>query len=119
MLFIPDRHEALNGAPWSDAAARDGISALVADACSQFDPATLWPTHPRDGEPGEPALPIASMYHGAAGAIWSLQHLQRAGLAEMAIDFGPCIAGLLEPNRRFNDAARSARPSYRWATPAS
>ena len=112
MLFIPERHEALSGAPWSDAAAREGINALVADACARFDATSLWPTHPRDGEPGERALPIASMYHGAAGAIWSLRHLQRAGLAQVDVDFGPCIDGLLVANRRFNEAAGIAAPSY-------
>ena len=61
MINLADRHEPLSGAPWSDTAARAGIAALVADALAHFDASTLWPSHPRDVEPGEPALPLASM----------------------------------------------------------
>ena len=112
MINLADRHEPLSGAPWSDTAARAGIAALVADALAHFDASTLWPSHPRDVEPGEPALPLASMYHGAAGAIWSLRHLERAGLATVDIDFGPCTDGLLAHQRRYSAAAEMPAPSY-------
>lgn len=112
MLFIAERHEALSGSRWSEAAARDAIAAIVADACERFDPATLWPTHPRDRAPGEPDLPAAALYHGAAGVIWALLRLRGAGMASFAIDFRPCIDDLIEHNHRFNTAAGIARPSY-------
>ena len=60
MLFDPARHEPLLEARWSEAAARQAISAIVADACRSFDAETLWPTHPADIERDEPALPARS-----------------------------------------------------------
>ena len=112
MLFIPERHEPLRGESWSEDAARAAIGQIAAAACAAFDPLTLWPTHPRDRDDGDPALPMASLYMGAAGAIWALQQLRRNGMAEPAIDFAPTIAGLLEHNRRFNTAAGFKSPSY-------
>ena len=112
MLYIAERHEDLSGLTWSEAAAHDAIEAIVADACDHFDPAKLWPTHPRDREPGEPNLPPAALYHGAAGTIWALEHLRKSGAAAFEIDFSACIDGLLEHNRRFNEAAGIARTSY-------
>lgn len=112
MLFDPARHEALAGAPWSEAAARRAIEAIADSACRAFDPHALWPVHPGDVEDGAPTLPMAALYHGAAGVIWALRHLQHQGLAEVAIDFGATIAGLLDHNRRFNNAAGVDNASY-------
>ncbi len=112
MLFIPDRHEALRGEPWSAAAARAAIERIAASTCAAFDPRTLWPVHPRDRVDAAGALPMASLYMGAAGVIWALRRLARDGLADLAIDFGPVIATLLDHGRRFNAAADIADPSY-------
>jgi hypothetical protein len=112
VLFIPDRHEALQGEPWSEGAARAAIERIAAAACAAFDPQTLWPVHPRDRDDNAATLPMASLYMGAAGVIWALERLKADGMADLAIDFDPTIAGLLEHNRRFNDAAGIAAPSY-------
>ncbi|MBC8055131.1 MAG: LanC-like protein [Rhizobiales bacterium] len=112
MLFIPERHEALSGAAWSDDAARAGIERIVAATRAAFDPGSLWPSHPRDRVEEAGALPMASLYMGAAGVIWALQQLQRDGMADVRIDFAPTIAGLLDHSRRFNAAAGIASPSY-------
>lgn len=117
MLYDPARHEPLCATPWSESAARAAIQAIVADACQRFDAQTLWPSHPRDVEAGEPALPMASLYHGAAGVIWALQHLQQAGAAVFNIDFTPSIVGLAEHNRRFNLAAGIDAHSYMLGDP--
>lgn len=112
MLFIPDRHEALRGEPWSDAAVRAAIGRIAESACAAFDPGTLWPVHPRDRDDKAGELPMASLYMGAAGVIWALRQLARDGLADLAIDFGPTIATLLDVGRRFNAAAEIDAPSY-------
>lgn len=112
MLFIADRHEAPAGAAWGEAAARAAIAAIVADACAAFDPEALWPTHPRDVEPGDPALPVAALYQGAAGVIWALERLRRAGLAAFDLDFVPVVDGLIAHNHRFIDALGTDARSY-------
>ena len=105
MLFDPARHEPLAVDPWSESAARRAIETIAVAASRAFDPRTLWPAHARDVEDGDPALPRACLYHGAAGVIWALRHLQRQGLAEVAIDFDAPIDGLLGHHQRFNKAA--------------
>ena len=112
MLFVPDRHEALRGEAWSEPPVREAIARMAAAACAAFDPLTLWPIHPRDRLDEAGALPMASLYSGAAGMIWALERLKRDGLADVAIDFDATIAGLLEHNRRFNAAAEIPSPSY-------
>ena len=112
MLFIPERHEALRGAPWSESAARESIGRIVDATCKAFDQATLWPIHPRDLEPGQPAMPQASLYNGAAGVVWAMRRLQRDGMAKVAIDFDDTVAGLLDHSRRFNAAAGIEAPSF-------
>ena len=112
MLFVPDHHEALRGEAWSEPPVREAIARMAAAACAAFDPLTLWPIHPRDRLDEAGALPMASLYSGAAGMIWALERLKRDGLADVAIDFDATIAGLLEHNRRFNAAAEIPSPSY-------
>ncbi len=112
LLFIPERHEALRGGPWHEAVAREGIQRIVSATCEAFDAETLWPVHPRDREPGEPLMPLAALYNGAAGVIWALRRLERDGLTARGPDFTATIADLLIPNRRFNDAAGIAAFSY-------
>jgi len=114
MLFDPERHEPLSsGARWSEAAARQAIGSIVAEACRSFDADTLWPTHPRDIESGEPALPLAGLYNGAAGAIWALQRLVAQGAAELVgLDLSSAVATLNEHSQRFLEAARMERASY-------
>lgn len=113
MLFIADRHEAPGGAPWSEAAARAAIDAIVADACTAFAQATLWPVHPGELEPGETTLPgAASLYHGAGGVIWALERLREAGLAAFELDFGPTVGVLLAHNHRVDEAPGIGARSY-------
>jgi hypothetical protein len=112
MLFIPERHQALNAPAWNEATARDAIQRIVDATCAAFDPQTLWPTHPRDIEPGEPDLPVTALYHGAAGVIWGLERLRLDAVARVPRAFDATIAGLLEPARRYNAAAGLHSPSY-------
>ncbi len=112
MLFLPDRHEPLRGAAWSDAAARSAIERIVANSIAAFDPDTLWPVHPGDRVDEAGDLPVASLYMGAAGVIWALQRLADDGMAKVAVDFGATIAALPEHGRRFNAAAGMESASY-------
>lgn len=112
MLFDPARHEALAGAAWSEKAAREAIAAIVADLDRQFDPATLWPSHPREREDGDAPVPQPMLYNGAAGVVWALQRLQDAGVARGTLDL-PVIAASLPPHsRQFIAANGTEEASY-------
>ncbi len=112
MLYLADRHEPLRGAPWSEGAARAAIERIAAGAIEVFDPATLWPVHPGDRVEEAGALPMASLYMGAAGVIWALLRLADDAMAEVSVDFDATIAALPEHGRRFNAAAGMESASY-------
>ncbi|MGN6377327.1 MAG: lanthionine synthetase C family protein, partial [Gaiellales bacterium] len=82
-LFDAPSHEPPAGDPWTERAARAAISEIVSDAEQAFDPAGLWPAHPLD-EDGERLPPQTALYMGAAGVVWALDWLQRAGLVSLS-----------------------------------
>jgi len=112
MLFMPERHTALDAAPWDEAVARAAIQAIVDDACERFDRQSLWPPHPGDADPDHPDRPLSALYDGAAGVIWALQHLRPQGAADLEFDAPAAVHGLLE--RWHADFAPDAmqRPSF-------
>jgi hypothetical protein len=112
MLFMPERHTALDAAPWDEAVARKAIQAIVDDACERFDSRNLWPPHPGDADDGHPDRPLIPLYFGAAGVVWALQHLREQGAAKVAFDAAAAVDGLLE--RCHADCAPDAmqRPSF-------
>ena len=112
MLFDPARHEPLRAAAWSEAAARAAITRIVADICRQFDPRTLWPSHPREREPGEADVPQPMLYNGAAGVVWALRRLHRQGAAHVDLDLAAIVAGLHAHSRRWIAAHESEAASY-------
>ncbi len=112
MLHDPARHEALRAAPWSEAAARDAIGAIVADVCAQFDPRGLWPVHPREREEGDKPVPQPMLYNGAAGVVWALQRLHGQGAAEVELDLPPIIDGLHEHSLLWIAVNESEKASY-------
>lgn len=112
MLHDPARHEALRGAPWREAAARSAIQAIVDDVCAQFDPVTLWPTHPREREEGDKPVPQPMLYNGAAGVVWALERLKSLHAADVALDTAPIVDGLHEHSKRWITAHGSEWPSY-------
>ncbi len=99
MLFEPERHEPLEAQPWDEAHARAAIERIVRDTLRDFTPEGLWPIHPRDASP-RPIACHRMLYHGAAGVIWALDQLQRAGATKLRGDFRATAAALLEQNRR-------------------
>jgi hypothetical protein len=44
-LYDPTQFEPLTNEPWSAGRVRAAIAAIVADAATAFDAATLWPAH--------------------------------------------------------------------------
>jgi hypothetical protein len=95
MLFEAASHEQLVGTPWSEAAAREAIAAIVADAESAFDDKALWPAHPLD-EDGEPLRSPTSLYLGASGVIWALDELERLEAAELTSSWATTAVALHE-----------------------
>jgi hypothetical protein len=94
-LYDPARHQALSASPWDAARARDAIAVICRDAQAAFDPVRLWPTHPRDEEPGDPDDGIfRGLYLGAAGMLHGLYRLAHAGLCDLALDGPEIVAGL-------------------------
>src|SRR5690242_5311442 len=97
-LHDPVRHEPLGDVAWEDARARDAIAAICRDAEAAFDPARLWPKHPKDWEPGDPEDGIMrGLYLGAAGMVHGLDRLAQAGMHEPTLDHAAIAAGLYEP----------------------
>ena len=95
-LYDRARHAPIGAEPWSPAAARAAIGEIVADAEAAFDPDRYWPAHPLDDYVPDGAT---SLYFGAAGMVWGLDHLRRAGVATPRVDFLATLPGLLDRNR--------------------
>ena len=88
-LIDPDAHEPVTDAVWDADRARAAVAAIVSETEASFDPDDLWPPHPLDEEEDESPLGrVASLYLGAAGVIWALHALERAGLVEARRDWG-------------------------------
>jgi hypothetical protein len=97
-LFEQQRHEALTDTRWRESNARAAIERIVADAHAAFTEDGLWPIHPIDRSP-ERADALKPIYYGAAGVIWTLLYLQRAGMADVQRDYLPTVVTLLERHR--------------------
>jgi hypothetical protein len=94
-LYDPARHEPLAAAAWNPRRVRDAIAVICRDAESAFHADRLWPVHPEDEEPSDPADGIfRGLYCGAAGMVHALDRLAMAGLYEPSLDLA-AIAGVL------------------------
>jgi hypothetical protein len=94
MLFDIKRHEPLAATPWDEAIARAWIARYADDAQRAFTRERLWSTHPSDAGRDIADTPCPMLYFGAAGVIWALDHLARAGAIAPAADFLPVVAEL-------------------------
>ena len=83
-------------AQWDEAAARSTIEAIASDVYDHFDPERYWPPHPLDDwvRKGDTTL-----YWGATGNIWALDHLAREGAIKGQRDFTPVLPPLIARNR--------------------
>ncbi len=94
-LYDRARHEPLAAADWNVPHVRDAISAICRDAELAFDAGRLWPMHPEDEDPGDPADGIfRGLYQGAAGMVHALDRLSRAGFCEPSLDLAAIAGGL-------------------------
>ncbi len=102
-LFEPDRHAPLIDTAWDEGAARAAIIAIAEDARRAFSQSELWPIHPDDIE-GDDRSPETSLYVGAAGVIWALDHLRREGAIPSSPSFAEYLPAIQERNRRSFDS---------------
>ncbi len=112
MLFDPARHEPLAGAAWDEGRARETIERIASASVERFTPEGLWPVHPLDDDQGQRPPPRKALYVGAAGTIWALDWLARAGAIPARRDFAGDVAPLLEANRREMAPGAADLPSY-------
>jgi|SRR5215831_5456648 len=96
-MIEPSRHVTLRPVPWDAGAAAEAIAEIIADALDRFGGDQFWPGHPLDG--GE-MDGHSSIYFGAAGVIWALEHLKRVGVTKANFDFCPYLSQLLERTKR-------------------
>ncbi len=92
LLFDPASHEPPTERVWDEGRARVGVAAIAADVEEAFDAETLWPGHELDEDGPQPQF--TTLYLGAAGVVWALHALERAGAADLARNWGAVAAGL-------------------------
>jgi hypothetical protein len=92
-MIQSDRHVPLRTAPWDERVVASAIEEIVSDALAHFQPEGFWLSHPMDGKRDDGH---SSLYMGAAGMIWGLDHLRRVGATRAAMDFRPVLSRLLE-----------------------
>jgi hypothetical protein len=98
-LFQAERHEALSGGLWREDRAREAIARIVADTHQGFSAEGLWPIHSFDRSEERPPDSLKSLYHGAAGVIWALDHLAKTGATTDRRDYRPALNSLIARNR--------------------
>lgn len=95
MLFDARAHEPLLDAAWDSPAVEAAIRAIARDAEDSLRDGRWWPVHPLDLEPGDPEI-FHGIYLGAAGMVWALDRLARAGLHEPRRDYARLAEDVLE-----------------------
>jgi hypothetical protein len=91
-MIESSRHVQLRILPWDSGVAKEAIAEIAADALDNFGHDQLWPAHPLDDgiKDGH-----SSIYFGAAGVIWALEHLRRVGAITGRFDFRTYLPQLL------------------------
>ena len=95
MLFDPRAHEPVLEAPWDEGAIEDAIRAIACEADGALRGRDWWAIHPLDAESGDPEV-FHGIYMGAAGVVWALDRLARAGLHEPGHDYARLASDVLE-----------------------
>ncbi|TMM01136.1 MAG: lanthionine synthetase [Actinobacteria bacterium] len=101
MLYDPARHEAPQAIDWDPDRAQGAIERIVRDTEAHLSERTWWPVHRRDVEPGDADVPSTTLYFGAAGVAWALDHLRAIGAARLSHDPLPHLDALLAANREW------------------
>jgi Lanthionine synthetase C-like protein len=84
LLFEPGRHEPLLDSKWDTDQAHEAIRAIVADLESTLGSGIAWPAHPLD-DPDDPNAEHKTLYLGAAGTLWAMWYLERAGAVKLRV----------------------------------
>jgi len=103
MLFQPDLHETITEVPWSAAAIRAAIAAIVDDAESAFEDG--WLIHPADAGEGDDGKRFRTVYLGGAGVVAALHRLAQQGHVQLQHDYVPYLERSLEASPDFPDDA--------------
>src|SRR6478736_5097748 len=99
MLFDPRAHDKVLDAEWRPARIEAAIRAIARDTEDALSERDWWPVHPLDAEDGDPEV-WHGVYMGAAGVVWALEQLARAGLHEPRLDHATLAQAILESYRR-------------------
>ncbi len=96
MLHDPARHETLLDRSWDEEGVLAAVRRIVADADEAYGASGYWPLHALDSgdKDDEWAAVSHGVYLGAAGMLWALDRLTRAGVASTAIDLRAAAARL-------------------------
>ena len=97
LLYRPESFAPLTETSWDEAAVRDGIAEIAADAEAAFHADELWPADEWDA--WETPMPLKMLYVGAAGVVWALDTLRRRGLAGGELDLAQAARRTLERRR--------------------
>jgi hypothetical protein len=109
VLFDPRGHEPLADAEWDAAKAGAAIREIARDADEALRKGEWWPLHPLDDD-GQTPDAIHGVYFGAAGVLWTLDHVAVAGLHEPGHDYARLATEALDGYRR--------RPEFGAAAPS-
>jgi hypothetical protein len=90
------RHVPLRPASWDQGAVAQAIEEIIADALDHFGGDQFWPAHKLDDGINDGH---SSIYVGAAGVIWALEHLRRVRATKADFDFRPYLPRLLEKTK--------------------
>jgi hypothetical protein len=95
------RHVAMASHTWDMSEAQAAIDDIVEDACARLDEAHFWPAHPQDdgAKDGD-----TSLYMGAAGVIWALDHLVSTGATRHRRTFVSILDRLIDAARQQRQA---------------
>lgn len=96
MLHDPSAHETRFGITWDESRVLEVVRTVVADVERAYGPSGGWPLHPLDaGEADDDWGGVShGVYLGAAGMLWGLDRLARAGAAMTSIDLRAAGASL-------------------------
>lgn len=112
MLHEPARHEALTDTAWDDGRVHEVVRTIAARLLREREAHGQWPVHPLDRDDGPlPPRGYHGLYLGAAGVLWALWTLQRAGFVDTGIDAAAAIDRVAQAYRAEPDDGQVV-PSY-------
>ena len=104
MLYRAEAFDSLTERAWDEGWVRERIVEIVADADATYGGGDLWPAEEWDS--WQNAIPLKSLYVGAAGVVWALGALERRGHAQTSLDLVGAAATVLDAWRQEPDLMR-------------